>query len=116
MRNDLYTKVALTAIVALLAVIALKLPWNKRQDLSVASAPPAVTLASSLEDVSYASCGGGQHCLFDRRTGDFWAVTFYSDESHMAPKWEYMGRITKLGGPVEKSANQFNETAPGSRQ
>jgi len=91
-KPDLYTKLGLTIIMLLLAVIACN-----------HYASPAATAQAEgpLTGVQYSGPNG--HCFSDSHTGDLW---IYNPAEHpigmgsYPASWTYLGKVTKLGQPL----------------
>jgi len=87
MRIDLYTKVVLTLILLVLAVIALR-PVIQ---------PQAVVAQGNLTGVQFTYNGGG-FLAIDTRTGDVWDYYAMENPGDGTVKGHY--KITKLGQPL----------------
>jgi hypothetical protein len=88
MRNDLYTKVVLTVIAVLLAVIAFKPAANSQ----------SVPAQGGFSGVQYIVSATGNTEFFDSRTGDIWK---YTEEGQPNPFSSHV-KLVQLGKPLEK--------------
>ena len=89
MHINLYTKVVLTVIALLLAVVALK-PFIQPQSVA-AQSRAAVVGQSSLAGVQFSS-GEGYTTFFDTTTGDIWVYRGLDLVAHT--------KVTQLGKPM----------------
>jgi hypothetical protein len=87
MRIDLFTKVVLTVIALLLAVIALR-PIVQ---------PQAVMAQGSLNGVQFSGAGGDLYAI-DTRTGDIWV--YDTENGNLEGSLTKHLKITQLGKPL----------------
>ena len=89
MRIDLYTKVILTSIAVLLAVITVKLIFQ----------PTAVVQAqSSLSNLQF--LGGGDLIVMDKQSGQIWEYNVSSEDG--GTKSMNLGKFVGFGKPLVK--------------
>ena len=94
MRSDKYSKAVLTVIAVMLSLLACKTLINPD---TAASAQPALGGTFSFSGAS------GVIEFFDSGNGDLWRYSPAYNEvavGHHSSKWQYLGRVTKLGEPL----------------
>jgi hypothetical protein len=107
MRSDLYTKAALTAIVILLAVIALKLPITQPQVNPKAETDTQTALPSGLQ---FAYAGNDHYAFFDSRTGEIWEYVGFSSRDYSGnDQLVYKYHLVSLGKPLTEEYNKYTK-------